>query len=70
MAMVFNLFLLGLLLSVYKTGAVQKDVNMPPMSTKQVLLAQRQELVQRLRLEYTTEEDLLAAWRDRQVDGK
>ena len=43
---------------------------MPPMSTKQVLLAQRQELVQRLRLEYTTEEDLLAAWRDRQVDGK
>lgn len=69
MAMVFNLFLLGLLLSVYKTGAVQKDVNMPPVSTKQVLLAQRQDLMQRLRLEYTTEEEVLEAWRRGQHEG-
>ena len=70
MAMVCNLFLLGLFLSVYKTGAVQKDINLPLVPTKHVLGIQRQELIQRLRLEYTTEEELLAAWRGGQHEAK
>lgn len=70
MAMVCNLFLLGLFLSVYKTGAVQKDISLPLVPTKHVLGIQRQELIQRLRLEYTTEEELLAAWRGGQHEAK
>lgn len=66
-AMICNLFLLGLLLSVYKTGALQQDWALS-LSPEQAAKRQQQDLIRRLQLTYQTEEEVLAAWRGEHED--
>ena len=65
-----NMFLLGLVLSVYKTGAVQKDELVEEKESPVFLkkpITTKQELEAFLKLEYNLEEPLFDNWKEKTI---